>query len=247
MLCCQQAWHVTDNTDHYKEAGWILYRMIQSKDACPPYQHLLVRLTVHFEATVEKMEMAARLFLLVTFRLSFLFDLPMFWRHHFVAKVVHSSAELRVKRRCGRHWTLEGRECNIHYKNHSLIGHLRYRAVAKATRGKRSAHALDFEIFCLIRRSCACERKTKFFSFQLLTNILPTVKWFSHGTFCRIGWSYRAHCKQKWKCMPPGTSSLATGQSCYDSSSEHNAYTQIVTIIIIIALLSSFCNIIWHY
>ena len=39
--------------------------------------------------------------------------------------------------------------------------------------------------------------------------------WFSRGTFCRIGWSYRARCKQKGKCMPPGTSSLATGQSCY--------------------------------
>ena len=38
--------------------------------------------------------------------------------------------------------------------------------------------------------------------------------WFSRGTFCRIGWSYRARCKQKWKYMPPGTSSLATGQSC---------------------------------
>ena len=43
--------------------------------------------------------------------------------------------------------------------------------------------------------------------------------WFSHGTFCRIGWSYRARCKQKWKCMPPGTSSLATGQSCYNMES----------------------------
>ena len=42
--------------------------------------------------------------------------------------------------------------------------------------------------------------------------------WFSHGTFCRIGWSYRASCKQKWKCMPPGTSSLATGQSCYNKN-----------------------------
>ena len=40
--------------------------------------------------------------------------------------------------------------------------------------------------------------------------------WFSRGTFCRIGWSYRARCKEKGKCMPrnSGTSSLATGQSC---------------------------------
>ena len=44
--------------------------------------------------------------------------------------------------------------------------------------------------------------------------------WFSRGTFCRIGWSYRARCKQKGKCMPPGTSSPATGQSsslCFPS------------------------------
>ena len=38
--------------------------------------------------------------------------------------------------------------------------------------------------------------------------------WFSHGTFCRIGWSYRARCKQKWKSTPQGTNSLAAGQSC---------------------------------
>ena len=58
--------------------------------------------------------------------------------------------------------------------------------------------------------------------------------WFSHGTFCRIGWSCPARCKQKWKCMPPGikpstldprpstsiqTRSLATGQSCYNMES----------------------------
>ena len=39
--------------------------------------------------------------------------------------------------------------------------------------------------------------------------------WFSRGTICRIGWSYRARCKQKGKRIPPGTSSLAIGQSCY--------------------------------
>ena len=43
--------------------------------------------------------------------------------------------------------------------------------------------------------------------------------WFSRGTFCRIGWSYRARWKQKGKCMPPGTSSLATGQSCWSINS----------------------------